>query len=245
MISVVICSVTAAKFDAVSQMYHRALGTCAHEIIGIHDAQSLCEGYNRALGRCSGEQVIFSHDDLEILTPDFPARLQEHLSKFDMIGIAGANRCVSMLWAHAGPPHIYGQAARPGPNGTFDVEIFSVPNRAIGGMQVLDGVFIAAHRSVVQAIGFDAANFDGFHGYDSDFTFRAHLAGYKLAVCPDIAVLHFGLGKLDERWRHYAQVFQRKFETKLAPRPDYRYSICTARVPRKEDILRVMTPAHW
>jgi hypothetical protein len=36
------------------------------EIIGIHDARSLADGYNRGIAQSRGEHIILSHDDIEI-----------------------------------------------------------------------------------------------------------------------------------------------------------------------------------
>lgn len=245
MVSVIVCSINPAKFAATEQMYHRLLAAVDHEIIGIHDARGLCEGYTRGMARSRGEILVFSHDDIEILTPDFAQRLTKHLQQFDVIGVAGTDQLVGMLWAWAGLPHLYGQVAHPNQHGGFDVEIYSVPRRANGGMQAMDGVFLAARRDVALSIGFDAQQFDGFHGYDADFTFRAHLAGHKLAVCGDIALIHYSKGQLDENWKRYADLFARKFADRLAANPNRVYRIGVVRVGTKRDVLEVMTPQHW
>jgi hypothetical protein len=41
----------------------------------------------------------------------------------------------------------------------------------------MDGVFLAMRREVALSIGWDFETFDGFHGYDVDFTLRAANAG--------------------------------------------------------------------
>jgi len=91
-VSVVICSIDAAKFARVSDNYRALYGAREVEIIGIHDARSLAEGYNRGIARARGEHLVLSHDDIEILTPDFADRLDRHLAQFDLIGVAGTTR---------------------------------------------------------------------------------------------------------------------------------------------------------
>jgi len=65
--------------------------------------------------------------------------------------------------------------------------------------------------------GFDAESFPGWHFYDVDITFRAHLAGYRNYVIP-FPVLH---GEIPRRgypwddWKVAREVFARKFEGKL------------------------------
>ena len=70
-ISIIICSADPQLFAKVCANYRPALlRSVSHEIIGIHDACSLCEGYNRGIARASGDVLVFSHDDIEIVTPD-------------------------------------------------------------------------------------------------------------------------------------------------------------------------------
>ena len=60
------------------------------EMIQIHDAASLAEGYARGVARSRGEILLFSHDDVEILNPQhFVKRLRGHLANYDLIGVAG------------------------------------------------------------------------------------------------------------------------------------------------------------
>ena len=69
-ISVLICSIDADKYARVTANYQRLLSGHPHEIIGIHDVRSLAEGYNRAVHKSRGELLLFSHDDVEIVSGD-------------------------------------------------------------------------------------------------------------------------------------------------------------------------------
>src|SRR5438445_13776871 len=62
-ISVIICSNDAAEYAQVTANYASRLSGYPHEIIGIHDARSLSEGYNRGTRRAAGDLLGFSHDD--------------------------------------------------------------------------------------------------------------------------------------------------------------------------------------
>ncbi|MEI2771206.1 MAG: glycosyltransferase [Candidatus Competibacter sp.] len=79
LISIIICSVDDVKFARVERNYRNLLVNFPYEIIRIDDAVSLCEGYNRGIARSRGNYLIFSHDDIEIWTPDFGQRLLRHL----------------------------------------------------------------------------------------------------------------------------------------------------------------------
>jgi GT2 family glycosyltransferase len=89
----------------------------------------------------------------------------------------------------------------------------------VPGVQALDGVFLAARAATARALRFDEAAFDHFHLYDLDFTFRAHLAGARLAVCRDLVLLHASRGSYDARWEAYRERFERKFAGQIASPP--------------------------
>jgi hypothetical protein len=67
-ISVLICSVDPSKYERVTANYSRVLADHPHEIVDIHDARSLAEGYNRAVRKSRGDFLLFSHDDVEIVS---------------------------------------------------------------------------------------------------------------------------------------------------------------------------------
>jgi hypothetical protein len=155
-VSVVICSIQPEKFDAVCANYRALLAGVPHEIIGIHDAQSLCEGYNRGIRRATGEIVILSHDDVVLVNPDFAARLFAHLSQHDLIGVAGTTRLISGNWVDAGWPHLHGQiGSQIHQPGKLVVTAYQVRGAAVAGAQALDGAFLALRREVFERVQFD------------------------------------------------------------------------------------------
>ena len=245
MTSFIICSIDPQKFRDVSQNIRQRMASSPHEIIGVHDAKSMCEGYNRAIEHAKGARLVFCHDDIEILSPDFAAKLDRHLSRFDLVGVAGTDRVIHGIWSFAGPPYIFGQIAQPySPASGYDVSIFSAPRRIVGNMQALDGLFIACRRSVVEKVRFDEQRFDGWHGYDVDFTFAAHLAGFKLAVACDIALIHTSRGS-SEKLLHYTQLFNRKYLDRLYPMANRGFCVQQVRAMSKAEILEIMTPRIW
>ena len=188
----------------------------AIEIIGIHDARSLAEGYNRGIARSRGARVILSHDDIEILTADLQSRIERHLDDYDLIGIAGTTRLVSGRWADAGDPYVFTLITSPDPeHGGYATMMLGGGPLVVPGIQALDGVFMALRREVATAIPFDGETFDGFHLYDLDFSFRAHRAGFKLAVCRDLVLIHESTGSYDAAWEEYKRRFESKHQAAL------------------------------
>jgi|HubBroStandDraft_1064217.scaffolds.fasta_scaffold59738_1 GT2 family glycosyltransferase len=240
--SVIICSIDPAKFDRVTAMYRRVLGGQALEFIGIHDATGICEGYNRGIDRAKGQILIFSHDDVEFVNPNIGRQLTDSLQKCDLLGIAGTTRLEHPMWSYAGPPYIFGQVAHANDDGTFAVQIFATPAPLVSGMQALDGCFIAVHRRAIKHLRFDAERFKGFHLYDADFTFSAHLAGLRVAVCCELAMIHRSRGLLNDDWNRDSEIFAAKHGYKLYPYRRRAFIPAEVVVQSVPDVLEAMTP---
>jgi hypothetical protein len=147
LISVIICSIDRHKFESVTANYSKLLAHERFEIIGIHDARSLAEGYTRGIGKSKGEVLILSHDDIRILTPDFAARLATQLASYALIGIAGTTRIVGGSWLDAGDPYLYTLISTPEPeSGRLQTVLLGGEPLVVPGIQGLDGVFMAMHR---------------------------------------------------------------------------------------------------
>jgi hypothetical protein len=237
--SVIICSVDNARFAAVDAMYRRILKDYPAQIIRISDAKGMCEGYNRGIDQSTGDALIFSHDDVEILNDDFAVKLLKHLEKYDLIGVAGTTRLCAGHWVAAGPPYLFGQVPEPAPQGGYVVQLFGGAGPICENIQAVDGLMFAVRRSVVEKIRFDES-FDGFHLYDLDFSATVHAAGYKLAVARDLFVIHASAGNFDNRWKQYAEKFEKKWAGKLPPHPRRQFHNCVVVVPSKDEIVEVM-----
>lgn len=246
MISVISCSIDANRARWIEAHFRALLGAEPHELIAIRNARSLAEGYNRAVDLASGEILIFSHDDVEFLDPvSWLPRLKSHLSRFDLVGLAGTTRLVAPAWAQAGPPYTFGQVAElDGKTEPFRVLICGIPGRAVPQIQALDGLFFAVQRHVLDQVRFDEVTFDGFHGYDIDFTYSAYRAGFRLAVATDLPVLHASQGNFDARWEIYARRFMDKHGPHLprSRRRPFQHALVSAQT--KEELLEIMAHPH-
>ncbi len=224
MISIIICSINGEKFNKVTKNYADLLGEAPFEIIGIHDARSLSEGYNRGIRKSTGSILIFSHDDIEILSPDFTEKIKNYLKTFDIVGAAGTSMLLDAWWMHVGRPFVHGmvansQAGTPAYPVTFyDHGAATFEGKTVvPDIQAIDGMFFAVNRRVVESVLFDEVVFDGFHGYDVDFTYSAFRAGFKLGVFNDIAIVHDSKGSFDRLWHEYNLRFIEKHKNTLPP----------------------------
>ncbi|MCL2074848.1 MAG: glycosyltransferase family protein [Betaproteobacteria bacterium] len=258
--SVVICSVNPWNFAQAGTCFERLLRGFPYEIIGIHDAKSLAEGYNRGLGRAHGDIVIFSHDDVTFLDEQFAQKIAERMESWDILGFAGAQRLISPSWFGATDSlngavcHWLRRNAEYLSFNVYGAREWPVT----GGIEALDGLCMIARHEVAAAIGFDSDTFDGWHLYDCDFSFAAHLAGYKIGVCCDIPYIHATASLqnaqsafLSDSYKKYAERFLRKYGDKRGLQPlsraDARFVYCYANDHKtlinlwKEDVFRRAT----
>jgi len=228
---VIICSNDAAEYAQVTANYASRLLGYPHEIIGIHDARSLSEGYNRGARRARGDLLVFSHDDVEIVSPDLAGAITRAAETLDVFGVVGTSKVLAAYWPAAGHPYLHGWLAQPVPGSQkFYVGVFGVDGAISSHLQGLDGMFFVAKRSVVESLPFDEATFDGFHGYDVDFSFAAHLAGFRVGTTAEIAVIHASGGKFGDAWQRYAERFASKYRTRVP----------TGQVPPKWSFARTL-----
>ncbi|MBL8514962.1 MAG: hypothetical protein JNJ55_13300, partial [Betaproteobacteria bacterium] len=211
-VSVIACSIRHDYFAALQNGIARQFAAHEVELIGIHDAKSLCEGFNRGAAQAKGDVLVFCHDDIAFPQADFGERVLAQLGTVDVVGLAGATQLVNGDWRHAGAPHLVGQILHQPPAGQvgFLYHVVGLHN-AGAPLQALDGVWLAMNRRVWEAVRFDEETFDGFHLYDIDFTFRAARAGFKLAAPGDLLLTHFSTGRYDAAWQRYNRRFLAKY----------------------------------
>jgi hypothetical protein len=208
--SIIVCShddMTYAKFQ---DNFNAVAGDHRLQFVRISDARSMNEGYRRGLDHALFTNIILCHHDIELLVPDFFDRLAEHLDYYDFVGVAGATRMSGPAILFDGHPHLVSRLSQPSDSIGSRVLTSRNPFAGVRDAAVLDGVFIACKRPALEQLGFDM-KIEGFHYYDVDLGHRAFLAGYSLAVAPDLALHHQSLGDFNEDWRRAFEHFSRKF----------------------------------
>jgi GT2 family glycosyltransferase len=219
--SIIVCSIDPWNFAQVSTHYERLFNGVPHEIIGIHDARSLAEGYNRGLKRARGDIVVFSHDDVTFLDKQFAQKIGARMQSWDILGFAGASRLISPTWFVA-LGHLSGALChwtRRHPDCLYLTLYGAQEWPVTGGIEVLDGLCMIARHEVATAVGFDSDTFDGWHMCDCDFSFAASLAGYKIGICCDIPHIHASTSVQSNEsvfssddYQKYSECFSKKYE---------------------------------
>ena len=209
-VSIVICSIDDARHDHAVALYRRLFAAHRHEIVSIRDARSLAEAYNWALRHSEADVIVLSHDDVDVLAADFAVRLFGLMQTFDVVGVAGSTRMDGPAIGWSGHPHLRGWITHHAHgSATWQVDVLD-PRPVAGDIALLDGVLLAGKREAFRAVPFDAANFDGFHLADVDWSYRASRAGFRLGVAGELLLVHASRGNYDATWQQYADRFSRK-----------------------------------
>jgi glycosyltransferase involved in cell wall biosynthesis len=215
-LSFIICSINDERFDAICANIARCVTGITYEVVRARNAKSLTAAYNRGIEMSRGELLVFCHDDIEIMQADFGQRLLADFEQYDVFGVAGTSRMVDGYWGTAGQPLLFGQVLQKNEDKDgYTLYMFDFHDKPMPQIQGLDGLFIAARREAAEQIGFDQERFDGFHLYDADFSFRAHLAGLRVGVSRWILLFHQSHGDKNAEWQRGMDRFQEKFRDVL------------------------------
>ncbi len=243
-VSFVICSHRDSHYQRVHAQIAQAMQGCAHEVIRVPDASSMNEGYARGLRLCQHQHVVLCHDDIEIFIADFVARLSSAFEAYDMFGIAGSRRMSGPAMLFDGHPHLMGRVYHPARTEAEQANIVICgTSKRVSRAQVIDGVFIAAHRGILETLGFDQ-DYTGFHYYDVDLSYRARLAGVNIGIATDLGLRHHSTGSFNEGWNAAKAIFERKFPDLRGVPGEHAHWYSMA-VPRELDLLTVQQAINF
>jgi len=107
-------------------------------------------------------------------------------------------------------------------------------------MQALDGLFLAFRRHVIESVGWDADTFRGFHCYDTDCTYRAYRAGFRLGAAIDLPMYHQSSGSYDTTWQDHADRFMAKHGAHLETLPPRSFQAAVVQVKTRAEARAMM-----
>jgi len=191
MYSFIVNTISPKKIANLEKNLKKVMHSTRWELICIHDAKSMCEGYNRGMAIAKGTFFIFCHEDMEFIAEDITTPLELAFENSDVFGVMGTRLCLGLNFTIAGIPNVVGIWVAEKATNDFAIMASGVEGVMLNGIQSLDGVLIGAHSSVAKTLGWDQDTFDGWHGYDVDFSYRAYRAGYNVAVTCVLPIIHY------------------------------------------------------
>lgn len=163
----------------------------------------------------NNDTVVLTHDDLLIKDKNWQEKLNKALTKYDVVGLAGASQAAvrsPCLWHIMCPKETYrGAVAHVAANGK-DTYVTNFGKQ--GRVLILDGLFLAFNSKKIKEAGvyFDTTNPCIAHFYDIDFSLTCNKFKLKLGTV-DIDTVHFspGLKSFTDEWQAGQAWFMQKY----------------------------------
>jgi hypothetical protein len=221
MISILVCSKKNPADNAHRTHCATTIG-CNHEYIRIDNpngAFGLGAAYNKGAAQAQGTILVFMHEDVFIITPEWGKILENKFSRDDaigLIGVAGAQYLFqdNPLWVSAGRPFIKGTVIHDLPAENKCILTVFSDEETDSDVVAVDGLFCAVPKRVFDTVHFDEQTFDRFHFYDLDICMQIRKTR-RIVVTPAILVKHFSGGSFQEEWKNYGRKFLEKYRDEL------------------------------
>jgi hypothetical protein len=197
----------------------------------FNNRRPLCSIYNYEIEKAyneGGDCIILVHDDVILEENPIP-KLEKLFDDYDLVGVAGTSKIElksPALWhlmgggfqsgnLHGKVQHLYKEIISYMPllerEGKTLSDFGPIPKQVV----MIDGVFMAMNRKVMEKMRFDRKNPCKYHFYDLIFSLDCHLNGFKVGV-GDILITHEspGLREFTDDWRNGEKYFLSKYEEK-------------------------------
>lgn len=169
--------------------------------IKFNNKEGLPSIYNRAITEEPSDILVFLHDDVWLEDTKVLQKIREGLRKNDVIGVAGNMRRTHQqpAWLFTQGPtgnlvydgqHLSGSIAHGQPGSTSLSDFGPCPRRC----ELMDGVFLAVKRHILNSSNITFDDVFKFHFYDMDFCRNARNNGLSLSTWP-IEIIHLSAGE--------------------------------------------------
>lgn len=210
------------KFDPKDTSLLKSIKEVNSEIdiaFDLNNSEGLPKAYNKAIDKALEEDwdaLVLAHDDIWLEYDPIP-KLIKLFEKYDLIGVAGTSQInlqSPALWHLMGGGFEGGKlhgAVAHGTNQHKNMTNFGTyPHRVV----MLDGVFMAMNRKVMESARFDITNPAKAHFYDLDFSLNCHKMGHRVGV-GDVYITHEspGLKEFTDEWKSAEKWFLKKYES--------------------------------
>lgn len=185
----------------------------------LNNNEGLPKAYNNAMDKALEENwdaLVLVHDDIWLEYDPIP-KLIKLFETYDLIGVAGTSQInlqSPALWHIMGGGFGSGKLHGAVAHGTEKYKNMTnfgpYPHRVV----MLDGVFMAMNRNVIETARFDISNPAKAHFYDLDFSLNCHKMGHRVGV-GDVYITHEspGLQEFTDEWKAAEQWFLNKYES--------------------------------
>jgi GT2 family glycosyltransferase len=185
----------------------------------LNNNTGLPKAYNEAIDKALEENwdgLVLVHDDVWLEYDPIP-KLIKLFETYDLIGVAGTSQInlqSPALWHIMGGGFNGGKLHGAVAHGTGNYKNMTsfgpYPHRVV----MLDGVFMAMNRKVMESVRFDTSNPAKAHFYDLDFSVNCHKIGHRVGV-GGICITHEspGLQEFTDEWKAAEQWFLNKYES--------------------------------
>lgn len=192
-----------------------------YKLIEIVGAKSIGEGYSCGLELAQDcDVLVFTHTDVRMWAGRtlWKQMIVKSLTPgVGFVGVAGSRRLMphAMWWDSGTIPTSPPWPATSGAvahmqNGYEYMTAFG----PYGEVLVLDGVFLACSWTTIKSLSQMSNSEYGFHFYDIDMTFRAHLKGLTNYTVP-LPLFHGSVGEIGEEWKHSRRLFLERYGARL------------------------------
>ena len=208
------------KSDPTETSLLQSMGILGGEFdvaFALNNTLPLATVYNDAIDRALADNydcLVLVHDDVHLLHDPRP-NLKRLFETYDLVGVAGCSHAeikAPALWHIMGggfnSGYLHGAVSHGIPDKQRMTSFGEFPHRVV----MIDGVFMALSRKVMENVRFDEECPAAFHFYDLIYSFQAHSSGFKVGV-GDIFICHEspGLREYTKEWTEGNNYFINKY----------------------------------
>lgn len=225
MISIIICSANSELLKTVKSNIDKTIGV-EHEIIAYDnsDAQrGICEVYNEGARDAKYNILCFMHEDVELNTPEWGARVLEAFGeneRLGLLGIAGSSfksyspsgwdsTCMRERINFSNLLQKYKYSAS-----RKDDALINKSAKSTTLVAVVDGVWFCSRNDILLEIKFDQQLLRKFHGYDIDISLAIGQR-FDVAVTSDVLLTHYSEGNFNKEWIEEMLLLHEKWKPQL------------------------------
>lgn len=184
---------TGEKYNTISEPTIEPRLRDGDQAWALPGTEGICRVYNGFIDRArsaDAEALVLLHDDVEITSRDFRARVLKAVREPDVgiVGTVGGAGLSSLAWWDA--RRLRGRVQESRGLVSF--------RPAEADVDAVDGMLLVLSPRALETVRFDEGSFPEFHGYDVDVCLQAREAGLRV-VTRQLGVIHHTKGGFGDR----------------------------------------------